>query len=125
VVLAVVFVLAWLVVRGPLPVDPAPSIRAITPDLVPADGPLLLAWEGGAPPYRARLVDGRGEILWESTELPGAAVELPPRVRGRLVSGETYRWTVQARDVRNRPYRSQPFSLRVAPPRDSPPTRPG
>jgi hypothetical protein len=73
---------------------PEAAVRPI-PDSVLAAPPRELAW----PPPRAgvearvRLLDARGEVLWETHSSDGR-VRLPDRLRDRLRSGRAYFWVV-------------------------------
>ena len=120
-VLGAVAVGIWMLLRTSMPATVGPpDIRPITSDEVPADLPIILAWEGGGPPYRVRLTDEAGKTLWHSPKLARALVMLPQGLRRGLVAGSSYRWSVEGWDLRGKPYRSQAFPLRLAPPTSVP-----
>lgn len=90
-----------------------PPVRPITGPEVPAAAPLLLAWEGGGPPFRLTLSDARGHRLWSSGRLDEPIVRLPAAVQQSLRPGEPLQWWVEGFDGRGRSFRSGPFPLRL------------
>jgi hypothetical protein len=101
----------WLVLRGAAPRGGPPTIRPVTAARVEAGRPLLLAWEGGGPPFRVFLLGQGHEPLWESERLTAAMVEVPAPVRDRLNPGQEYHWEVEGKDSLGRTFRSEPFPL--------------
>ena len=104
-------VAAWLVfdLLGRPP--EAVPVRCITPSEVAVGRRLILAWEGGGPPFRVTLEDGSGDRLWESGRLSEPLVEVPLGVAGRLAPNEPLRWRVEGVDRRGRTFVAQPCPL--------------
>jgi len=95
---------AWLGFArfGRLPA--ATPVRCITPSEVAAGSRLLLAWEGGGPPFRVTLDDTAGGRLWESGRLTEPLAEVPPAVAERLAPNQPLRWTVEGVDKLGRTF---------------------
>ena len=104
---------AWLLLRAPRLLTGPPNIRPITAAQLKSDQPLILAWEGGGPPYDVTLVRADGEPVWRGERLPAALVRIPPQVP--LRDGK-YRWQVEGRDAAGRPFASPWFDLRIEAP---------
>jgi len=106
----------WAAVRTAAPSrDAGRALRPITADLVRAGDALILAWEGGGPPYQVSLTGTDGVTLWRSEMLAQPLVRVPPEVQRRMVVGAEHRWQVEAVDRRGRSFRSEPFPLTLRP----------
>lgn len=106
---------AWLLLRAPRLVFRPPSIRPITAAEVPGGETLILAWEGGGPPYDVLLTSAAGDPVWRAEGIPKPMVEVPREVSEPL-SGGRYRWRVEGLDARGRPFQSDWFPLAVVAP---------
>lgn len=75
------------------------TIRAITPEGTLESPPGAFEWSAvaTAASYHVRLLDVRGDLLWEAT-VPGSRAELPGDAAARLAPRVTYRWRVEALD---------------------------
>jgi hypothetical protein len=108
-------VLLWLVLRRMGP-DRAPaSIRPVTLSQVPAELPLLLAWEGGGTPFVVTILEPDGAVFWRSQRLSRPLVKVPRPILLRMRLHAVYRWEVNAVDGMGRPFRSAPFPLTLVP----------
>jgi hypothetical protein len=105
----------WLLLRAPRLMTTPPAIRPITGTRLQPDQPLILAWEGGGPPYDVTLISAEEKPIWSGKTLQTALVRIPPEIRARLRSGD-YRWRVEGRDAAGRPFASNWFELRVEEP---------
>ena len=106
--------LLWLALRR---LDPpaAPAVRPVTSPVAVIGSPVLLAWEGGGPPFRVSLSRGSGELLWRSQRTSRPLVRVPEEVLSRLAAGEEYRWYVEGVDARGHRLRSDSFPLTLVP----------
>jgi hypothetical protein len=111
VLLLALFALFWLALRRLGPSAPPPSIRPVTPPVAAAGRPLLLAWEGGGPPFEVVLEAPDGGVLWRSQRLSRALVTVPEAAKSRLAVDTEYRWHVKGVDGKGKSFRSEWFPL--------------
>ena len=110
---------AWWLLAHPLARGGAPvAVRPITPERHAEGAPLLLAWEGGGPPFHVVLKRLGGESVWRSSRLSAPMVEVPEEIRRAMRAGDEYEWSVEAVDRRGRPFSSGAFRLTVIPDRE-------
>jgi hypothetical protein len=110
---AALLVAVWLGFGRLAGLPAATPVRCITPSEVAAGSPLLLAWEGGGPPFRVTLEDAAGGRLWESGRLTEPLAAVPPAVAGTLPPNQPLRWTVEGVDRRGRTFAAPPCPLTI------------
>ncbi len=76
------------------------TVRAIAPEGTVARRPGGFEWSAvaNASAYRVRLLDVRGDVLFETT-VPGTRAALSPEAAAALSPRVTYRWRVEAMDA--------------------------